>query len=618
MALKIEDYALIGNTRTAALVGNDGSIDWLCLPRFDSGACFAALLGEPRHGRWRLAPAGAIKGVSRSYRDSTLVLDTEFRTAGGTVRVTDFMPLWEGRSDVVRVVEGLSGRVKMEMELVIRFDYGSVVPWVRHLNGGIVATAGPDSLEFHTPVITHGRDMTTVAEFTVRKGEVVPFVLSHFPSCEPPPLPINPLAAIHSTVLWWQEWAKRCVYQGKWRPQVLRSLITLKALTYTPTGGIVAAPTTSLPEQFGGVRNWDYRFCWLRDATFTLYALLIAGFQNEAQAWREWLLRAVAGRPADLQILYGISGERRLDEWEIPWLPGYQGASPVRIGNAAAGQMQIDVYGELMDMLHLARTSGLAPAEHAWQIQRKVIEQLESVWNKPDHGIWEIRGDPQHFTHSRVMAWVAVDRVVKAVERFGLEGPADHWRKLRDKIHKDVCDKGFDTKRNAFVQYYGARGLDASLLLIPLVGFLPPTDPRVCGTVEAIERELMQDGFVARYDTTGENVDGLPPGEGVFLPCSFWMVDNLSLMGRYADAHALFERLVGLCNDVGLIAEEYDPAKKRLCGNFPQAFTHVALINSARNLSRPGGPNEQRGEQKGEGGPASATAADRSRIVANG
>jgi GH15 family glucan-1,4-alpha-glucosidase len=604
MALKIEDYALIGNTRTAALVGNDGSIDWLCLPRFDSGACFAALLGEPRNGRWRRETAGAVRSVSRSYRDSTLVLDTEFKTASGTVRITDCMPLWEGRSDVVRVVEGLSGRVKMETELVIRFDYGSVVPWVRHLNGGIVATAGPDSLEFHTPVTTHGRDMTTVAEFTVRKGEVVPFVLSHFPSHRPPPLPINPLAAIHSTVLWWQDWSARCTYQGKWRPQVLRSLITLKALTYTPTGGIVAAPTTSLPEQFGGVRNWDYRFCWLRDATFTLYALLIAGFQNEAQAWREWLLRAVAGRPADLQILYGISGERRLDEWEIPWLPGYQGAAPVRIGNAAAGQMQIDVYGEVMDTLHLACTSGLAPAEHAWQIRRKMVEQLESVWDKPDRGIWEIRGDPQHFTHSRVMAWVAMDRMVKAVERFGVAGPVDQWRKLRDKIHRDVCKKGFDAKRNAFVQYYGAKGLDASLLLIPLVGFLPPTDPRVRGTVEAIERELMQDGFVARYDTAGKNVDGLPPGEGAFLPCSFWMVDNLSLMGRHADAHALFERLIGLCNDVGLIAEEYDPKKKRLCGNFPPAFTHVALINSARNLSRPGGPNEQRSERKGEAAPA--------------
>ncbi|MCG3202107.1 MAG: Trehalase [Gammaproteobacteria bacterium] len=591
MPLNIEDYAMIGNTRTAALIGNDGSIDWLCLPRFDSGACFAALLGEPRHGRWRLAPAGGIKAVRRSYRDATMVLDTEFETASGAVRVTDCMPLSEDRCDVLRVVQGLAGRVGMEMELVIRFDYGSIVPWVRRLDGGIVATAGPDSLELRTPVATRGRDFTTVAGFTVTQGETIPFTLSHFPSHLPPPSPIDPPAAIEATARRWREWSRRCAYRGEWSGEVLRSLITLKALTYAPTGGIVAAPTTSLPENFGGVRNWDYRYCWLRDATLTLDVLLTAGFQDEAAAWREWLLRAAAGRPEDLQILYGIAGERRLAESEIPWLPGYRGAAPVRVGNAAAGQMQLDVYGEVMDMLDLARASGLAPAAHAWQIQLRLIEHVESVWDRPDRGIWEIRGEPRHFTHSKVMAWVAVDRAVKAVERYGLDGPADRWRRLRDTIHRQVCERGFDAKRNSFVQYYGAQGLDASLLLIPLAGFLPPEDPRVRGTTEAIERELMVGGFVARYGTSGI-VDGLPPGEGVFLPCSYWLVDNLALLGRRDDARALFERLLALANDVGLISEEYDPQSKRLLGNFPQAFTHLALINSARNLSRRGGPGD--------------------------
>ncbi len=585
MPLAIEQYALIGNTRTAALVGSDGSIDWLCLPRFDAPACFAALLGEPKHGRWLLAPAGEVRSVKRRYREDTLVLETEYETDTGTVCVTDCMPHWEDRSDVVRVVRGISGHVDMKMELVIRFDYGQTIPWVRKLDGTLDATAGPNSMQLHTPVKTRGQAFTTVAEFKVGADVAVPFTLTRFASHQPAPLPIDPLAAIENTARWWRTWAHRCTYKGKWRTQLLRSLITLKALTYAPTGGIVAAPTTSLPETPGGERNWDYRYCWLRDSALTLDVLLKAGCREEAQAWRAWLLRAAAGRPEDLQILYGIAGERRLDELELDELPGYQGARPVRVGNAAAGQMQLDVYGEVMDMLHIARTSGIPPQRHAWRVQRKLVDHLEKVWNKPDRGIWEIRGEPRHFTHSRVMAWVAVDRAIQAVEHFDLDGPVERWRTWRDKIHAEVCERGFDAKRNTFVQYYGGKTLDASLLLIALVGFLPPTDPRVRGTVEAIEHELTEDGFVARYRTEGNDVDGLTGKEGVFLPCSFWLVDNYALMGRTDDARKLFERLLQLCNDVGLISEEYDPQSKRLLGNFPQAFTHLALINSALALS---------------------------------
>jgi GH15 family glucan-1,4-alpha-glucosidase len=591
--LNIEQYAIIGNMRTAALVGVDGSIDWLCLPRFDAAACFAALLGTPEHGRWLLAPATPIRRTQRAYRDDTMVLDTEFTTDEGTVRVTDCMPHWDGRSDVVRLVEGLEGTVRMRMELVIRFDYGAMIPWVRRLDGTLTATAGPDSMDLHTPVETHGEGFTTVADFTIRKGEAMPFSLSHFASHLDAPLPIDVRSAIEATQRWWRDWSAGCTYTGDWRPQVVRSLLTLKALTYGPSGGIVAAPTTSLPEQLGGVRNWDYRYCWLRDATFTLYALLVTGFQNEAVAWCKWLVRAAAGRPEDLQILYGIEGGRRLAEWQLTWLPGYQGAAPARVGNAASEQLQLDVYGEVMDMLHVARASGAQPEPHAWDIQLKLMEHLESVWEQPDHGIWEIRGEPRHFTHSRIMVWVALDRAVKGVEQFGLQGPVEHWRNLRRVVHRQVLENGFDAQRNCFVQSYGSTALDASLLLIPQVGFLPCTDPRVRGTVEAIEHELMQDGLVLRY-RTGTNVDGLPPGEGVFLPCSFWMVDNLAMLGRYDDARAMFERLLALCNDVGLISEEYDPRTKRLLGNFPQAFTHVSLVNSARNLSRPGGPSEHR------------------------
>jgi GH15 family glucan-1,4-alpha-glucosidase len=591
MALPIEDYSIIGNTRTAALVGRDGSVDWLCLPRFDSGACFAALLGEPRHGRWLIAPKGKAKPATRAYREDSLVLETTFETEGGKVRVTDCMPHWEGRSDLVRVVEGLSGQVEMASEIRIRFDYGSIVPLVHH--GGMVATAGPDSVVLRTRAPLRNEDFSILSDFTVSKGQRIPFVLSHFPSHESPPLPIDPDAACETTTAWWQTWSARCTYDGHYRAAVKRSLITLKALTYSPTGGIVAAATTSLPEQLGGVRNWDYRYCWLRDATFTLYALLIAGYADEAKAWREWLLRAAAGRPQDLQILYGIAGERRLSEAELPWLPGYEGSSPVRVGNAASTQHQLDVYGEVMDALYLTRRSDLQPNQHAWDLEKALLDFLESSWEDPDDGIWEVRGPQRHFTHSKVMAWVGFDRAVKSVERFQLDGPVDRWRAIRTRIHEEVCRKGFDQERGSFVQHYGSKALDASALMLPLVGFLPPDDPRMTGTVNAIQRELSVDGLVRRY-SSDESVDGLPPGEGIFLPCSFWLVDNLAMQGRRDEARALFERLVGLCNDVGLISEEYDPDQGRLLGNFPQAFTHVSLINSARNVSRSGGPGEHR------------------------
>ncbi|MGH8151743.1 MAG: glycoside hydrolase family 15 protein [Rhodanobacteraceae bacterium] len=587
MPLDIEQYALIGNTRTAALVGGDGSIDWLCLPRFDADACFAALLGTPEHGRWLIRPKGNVHSIKRRYRKDTLVLETEYATDAGTVCVTDCMPHWKGRSDVVRVVRGISGRVDMEMDLAIRFDYGRTVPWVRQVNGVLDATAGPHSLQLHTPIETRGENFRTVAEFSIGPDVVAPFTLSYFPSRRPTPLPIDPLAAVAGTTGWWREWVSHIKHKGPWRDQVVRSLITLKALTYAPTGGIVAAPTTSLPEWLGGERNWDYRFCWLRDSALTLDVLLKAGCYAEAQEWTSWLLRAAAGRPEDLQILYGLSGERYLPETEIAELPGYRDSRPVRIGNAAADQMQIDVYGEVMDMLHIARSHGIDPKAYAWHLQCKLLGHLEKIWDQPDHGIWEIRGEPRHFTHSRVMAWVAVDRAIKAVEQFEMEGPVEDWRRWRDAIHKDVCDKGFDKERNAFVQYYGGKGLDASLLLIPLVGFLPPDDPRVRGTVEAIERGLMRHGLVTRYDTSA-GVDGLPGAEGVFLPCSFWLVNDYALLGRMDDARKLFERLLSHCNDIGLISEECDPESGALLGNFPQAFTHLALINAAVALTDAG------------------------------
>jgi GH15 family glucan-1,4-alpha-glucosidase len=580
----IEDYALIGDTRTAALVGRNGSIDWLCLPRFDSGACFAALLGEPRHGRWSLAPAGGANQVTRRYRDGTLVLETDFATSTGTARLVDCMPPDEDIPNVIRVVEGVDGQVAMRMELVIRFDYGWIVPWVHTVDGALRAVGGPDALTLHTPVHTHGENLTTVADFTVHAGERVPFVLTWHPSHTSPPPTLDAAAAVTAAEEWWRQWAAHCTYRGPWREAVLRSLITLKALTYSPTGGMVAAATTSLPEHLGGVRNWDYRYAWLRDATFTLYALLLGGFRDEALSWRDWLLRTVAGAPDQLQIMYGPAGERRLPELALEWLPGYAGSVPVRVGNGAVRQLQLDVYGEVMDALHQARRVGIPPDASAWKVQRKLMDFLESHWREPDEGIWEVRGPRQQFTHSKLMAWVAFDRAVKAVASGAAEGPLEQWRAIRDTIHEEVCTKAYDSSQRAFTQAYGSSTLDAALLMMPLVGFLPPTDARVIGTVEAIERELMRDGLVQRY-RTDHGDDGLPPGEGAFLLCSFWLADNYALMGRERDARALFERLLALRNDLGLLSEQYDPVAGRLLGNFPQAFSHVGLINTAFNLT---------------------------------
>jgi GH15 family glucan-1,4-alpha-glucosidase len=583
---RIEDYALIGDCETAALVARDGSIDWLCWPRFDSGACFAALLGGPEHGRWRLAPADASARVRRQYRGNTLILETEHTTDDGAVTVIDFMPPRGAASDLVRMVVGRRGRVAMRTEVVFRFHYGSVVPWVSRLDDGALrAIGGPDMAVLRTSVPLRGEGLTTVGEFSVAAGETVSFVLTYGRSHEPPVPAVHPPTALAETEGFWREWVARCTYRGEWSEAVVRSLLTLKGLTFRPTGGIVAAPTTSLPEQLGGTRNWDYRFCWLRDATLTLLSLMDAGYYDEAATWRDWLLRAVAGSPAQLQIMYGLAGERHLREWDVPWLPGYEGAAPVRVGNAAFDQLQLDVFGEVMDALYQARRGGLAASADGWSLQRALIGYLESVWDRADEGIWEVRGAPQHFTHSKVMAWVALDRAVRSVEQFGLDGPLDRWRALRARIHEEVCQRGFDPTLGAFVQAYGSKQLDASLLMIPLVGFLPVSDPRVRGTVEAVERHLTVDGLVLRYDSAATD-DGLPPGEGAFLACSFWLVDNLALLGRLDDARRLFERLLDLRNDVGLLAEEYDPRAGRQVGNFPQAFSHVALVDSALNLSR--------------------------------
>jgi GH15 family glucan-1,4-alpha-glucosidase len=586
MAAPIEDYALIGDTHTAGLVSREGSIDWLCLPRFDSPACFAALLGDRSNGHWQLAPAGPVREVRRRYQGDTLVLETDYRTDDGVVRVVDCMPPRQSDPDVARVVQGVRGRVPMRMELTIRFDYGSIVPWVRHVDGALHAIAGPDSVWLRTPVPVYGQNLTTLADFTVAEGERAPFMLTWHASHRPAPRRIDPVRALGDTEAWWGEWASGIDYVGGWQDAVIRSLLTLKALTYAPTGGIVAAPTTSLPEQLGGVRNWDYRYCWLRDATFTLSALMLAGLTDEAKAWREWLLRAVAGQPRQMQILYGVAGERRITEQELDWLAGYRGSRPVRVGNAAVNQFQLDVYGEVMDALYLGRHIGLEMDETAWDFQRALLEFLESNWREPDEGIWEIRGPRRHFTHSKVMAWVALDRAIKAVELLGHDGPVDRWRGMRRELHDEVCREGYDSQRDAFVQYYGADHLDASLLQIPLVGFLPAGDPRVKGTVAAIQRELMVDGLVHRYPPEGsQSVDGLPPGEGTFLACTFWLADNLALMGRRDEALAIFERLLTLRNDVGLLAEEFDPASGHHLGNFPQAFSHVALVNTANYLS---------------------------------
>jgi GH15 family glucan-1,4-alpha-glucosidase len=592
---RLEDYALIGDCETAALVSRHGSIDWLCWPRFDSAACFSALLGTEDHGRWLLSAADPDARITRGYRGDTLILETQIQTAGGAATVIDFMPPRGRNSDVVRLVRGRSGRVAMRMHLVLRFDYGHAVPWVSRLEDGTWrAIAGPDMVTLRTPVPVRGQDLTTVAEFEVDAGQTVPFVLTHGPSHLPPPQAIEPEESLRHTEAFWTEWvdAKR-LPDGESADAVIRSLITLKALTYAPTGGIVAAPTTSLPEQIGGERNWDYRFCWLRDATYTLLALLNAGFHDEACAWREWLLRAAAGAPAQLQIMYGLAGERRLTEYEVDWLPGYERSRPVRIGNAAHGQLQLDVYGEVMDVLHQAREAGLAAHGPDWAFQRALLDHLAEVWREPDQGLWEVRGDARHFTYSKVMAWVAFERGVRAVKRLGLEGPIERWEALCRQIHAEVCAKGFDADKGSFVQSYGSRELDASLLMLPMVGFLPPDDPRVQGTIAAVERELLVDGFLLRYDTRS-GTDGLPGREGAFLACTFWLVDAYVLMHRIDDARRLYERLLALRNDVGLLSEEYDPVAKRLVGNFPQAFSHIALVNSAHNLAGARKPAEQR------------------------
>ena len=586
----IEDYALIGDTHTAALVGKDGSIDWLCVPRFDSPACFAALLGTPENGRWIITPDEPVLRVTRRYRPGTMVLETEMETANGIVLLVDAMPPREQNPLIVRIVNGMKGRVAMRMELVIRFDYGTTVPWVTRADGSLRAVAGPEALSLWSRVHTHGQDMRTVAEFTVSEGQEEPIELAWYPSHQEPPRPLAGWWAVEDTEHFWREWIAAHAYEGPWQDEVLRSLLTLKALTYAPTGGIVAAPTTSLPETLGGNRNWDYRYCWLRDATLTLMSLLGAGFHEEARCWRDWLLRAVAGDVSKIQIMYGPAGERRLDEWEADWLPGYEGSAPVRIGNAASGQFQLDVYGEVMDALHQARMDQVTEEQAAWDLQKELLDFLEKGWKEPDDGIWEVRGPRRHFTHSKVMAWVAFDRAIQAVERFGLDGPADQWRATRQAIHEAVCAKGWNEEVGAFTQYFGSRELDASVLMIPLVGFLPPHDPRVVSTVRAIESNLVKEGFVLRYQT-GEaesGVDGLTGREGAFLACSFWLVDNYALQGRRAEAEALFQRLASLANDVGLLSEEYDPVAGRLVGNFPQAFSHIALVNSARNLASEG------------------------------
>jgi GH15 family glucan-1,4-alpha-glucosidase len=597
--LRIEDYALIGDCQTAALVGRDGSIDWLCWPRFDSGACFAALLGKPEHGRWKIAPFGDVKETRRAYRRDTLILETEFETAEGACTLIDFMPVREQDSDLVRMVVGRRGRVTMELELILRFDYGASVPWVTRLpdGEGIRAVVGPDMVVLHSPVPMRGRDFTTVARFEIAAGQKLAFVLIYCASHSPLPKRIDPEERLAYTEEFWNKWCRRCSVGGEWAEPMRRSLITLKALTYAPTGGLVAAPTTSLPEKIGGVRNWDYRYCWVRDATLTLLALMNAGYYEEASAWREWLVRAVAGAPSQMQIMYGIAGERRLPEWKIDWLPGYEGAAPVRIGNAAAAQLQLDVYGEVMDVLHQGRKVGLETHEPAWDLQRALLDHLEKVWQEKDEGLWEVRGPRRHFTYSKIMCWVAFDRAVRAVEQFGRRGPVERWREMRSRIHDDVCRRGFRKSLGSFVQSYGSNALDASLLLIPNTGFLPCSDPRVKGTIEAIQRELTVEGFVQRYRTR-RALDGLPPGEGVFLACSFWLVDALCMLGRYDEARVLFERLLALRNDVGLLAEEYEPASGRHLGNFPQAFSHIALVNSAMNLSEREKPAEQRAEKK--------------------
>ena len=598
LASGIEDYGLIGDCETAALVGRDGSIDWLCWPAFDSDACFAALLGTRNNGRWLIAPAEDVVRTSRRYWDNTLILETRFETANGTVALIDFMPPRGNASDVVRLVRGVAGKVSLRMELIIRFGVGTDIPWVKRTEEAVLlAICGQDMTVLRTPVETGGEDMTTVADFEVKEGETIPFVLTYGPSHLPVPEPIDPELALQETEDFWLEWSSHCTYKGDNAGQVMRSLITLKALTYAPTGGMVAAPTTSLPEKLGGSRNWDYRFCWLRDATFTLLALMNSGYTEEASAWHNWLLRAVAGAPANMQIMYGIMGQRRLLEWEAGWLPGYQGAQPVRIGNAAHAQLQLDVYGELIDVFHQSRIAELKLDNGSWDLECAVLDHLAEVWDQPDHGIWERRGPGRQYVSSKVMTWVAFDRGIKSAEKFGFKAPIERWRALRETIHRDVCEKGFDRGLNAFVESYGSRLLDASILMLPAVGFLPASDPRVHGTIAAIEQYMMRDGFVLRHDPR-EVSDEKQPIEGAFLACSLWLADAHVLAGEIAKAQALFDRVVAVANDLGLLAEEYDSAARRQAGNFPQALTHIALINTAHNLCEVGRPQEKPAVQR--------------------
>jgi GH15 family glucan-1,4-alpha-glucosidase len=600
LPLPIEDYGLIGDCETAALVGRDGSVDWLCWPAFDSDACFAALLGTEKNGRWLIAPEGAIKTTSRRYWDETLILETRFETTDGVVALIDFMPPRGKASDIVRLVRGIEGRVKMRMQLVIRFGFGVDIPWVRRTEdrSALLAIAGQDMTVLRTPIKTRGEDMTSVADFEVSAGETVPFVLTYGPAHLDPPDPIDPDIALRETETFWKEWSGRCTYEGEHRSLVLRSLITLKALTFGPTGGIVAAPTTSLPEKLGGARNWDYRFCWLRDATFTLLALINSGYTEEALAWHNWLLRGAAGAPKNMQIMYGIWGQRRLLEWEAAWLPGYEGAKPVRIGNAAHAQLQLDVYGELIDAFHQARMAKLKFEDGTWALECAVLQHLAEVWDDPDHGIWERRGEPRHYVFSKVMTWVAFDRGIKSAEKFGFEGPVEEWRALRDVIHRDVCAKGFDPGLNAFVESYGSKIFDASVLLLPAVGFLPADDPRIRGTIAAIEKHMMRDGFVLRHDPREISSEEKQPIEGAFLACTLWLADAHVLAGDIGKAQKLFDRVVGLANDIGLLAEEYDSEARRQTGNFPQALTHIALINTAHNLDEAGKVSEKPAVQR--------------------
>ncbi len=602
MSRLIEDYALVGDLHTAALISRGGSVDWLCFPRFDSGACFAALLGDEDNGHWTIAPQSGGDATARRYRDDTLVLESEWTTPEGTVRVIDFMPPRDDQPDLMRVVEGVSGRVPMRSTLRIRFDYGHIVPWVRRAEGHQIAIAGPDSLWLRSPVDARGVDLTTVSEFVVGEGDRLAFSLTWHPSHQPKPRDVDPLQALDRTEKYWRQWISRAKVDGRYSEAVTRSLITLKALTYQPTGGIAAAATTSLPEQLGGDRNWDYRYCWLRDATMTLHAMLSSGYHQEAKAWREWLVRAVAGDPKDMQIMYGLDGSRRLVEYELPWLAGYANSRPVRVGNAASEQVQLDVYGEVMDALELSRAAGLAVDEDAWSFQQVIMNYLEGHWTDPDNGIWEIRGDRQHFTHSKVMCWVAADRAIQGVERWGLEGPVDKWKATRDAIRADVLEHGYDADRGTFVQAYGSSQVDAALLLIPSVGFLAGDDPRVLGTIEAVQRELQHDGFLRRYLTQDDarSVDGLSGEEATFLVCTFWLADALCLAGRTDEARETYERILALRNDVGLLSEEYDVHARRLIGNVPQAYSHIGVVNTANNLTGAHGPAHRRARAHSE------------------